>query len=441
MHLPCSRWLVIGCVSALLGCSAAGPGWRHAHGDLSGRGFLDVRSGYAVSPAWKSSPLPIGGSSPVVGRLPDGREAVYLGTADARLVALDGADGRVLWQTELGSSAGRSSIVAAPSVAADGGIVAAVTTELPGGGLRSTLHKIGRSGERRWSLPFPEDGFSLSAPRAFAFAANDLVLAVGAAERPQGLRYALLVVDDAGSEASLLELRDMGECPADGAAVERARRTWKMLSEPTRGSVTPAVLRPEPSPSAVPNGSVLLVAAIDPLCRAGVWEWDGRRLSTVWKLTHGGELHSSPAILANRLVAFGRADGRVLGFDAQTGVKMWEYDAGEPIMSTPAASSAGVLYAVSLQHLHAVDTATGAAAPAGPRRLKLHGPTLASPAVTAEHVYLPGREMLTVSHTFKVRSHNSDFAGNGLSSPAVGTSGSVYVVAADGAVWKYKGSR
>ncbi|MCU0564859.1 MAG: hypothetical protein MUE48_13175, partial [Desulfobacterales bacterium] len=221
----------------------------------------------------------------------------YLGTADARLVALDGADGRVLWQTELGSSAGRSSIVAAPSVAADGGIVAAVTTELPGGGLRSTLHKIGRSGERRWSLPFPEDGFSLSAPRAFAFAANDLVLAVGAAERPQGLRYALLVVDDAGSEASLLELRDMGECPADGTAVERARRTWKMLSEPTRGSVTPAVLRPEPSPSAVPNGSVLLVAAIDPLCRAGVWEWDGRRLSTVWKLTHGGELHSSPAIL------------------------------------------------------------------------------------------------------------------------------------------------
>ena len=49
--------------------------------------------------------------------------------------------------------------------------------------------------------------------------------------------------------------------------------------------------------------------------------------------------------------------------------------------------------------------------------------------------------MLTVSHTFKVRSHNSDFSGNGLSSPAVGQSGSVYVVAADGAVWKYKGSR
>ena len=40
-----------------------------------------------------------------MGRLPDGREAIYLGTADARLVALDGADGRVLWQAELGSSA------------------------------------------------------------------------------------------------------------------------------------------------------------------------------------------------------------------------------------------------------------------------------------------------------------------------------------------------
>jgi len=61
--------------------------------------------------------------------------------------------------------------------------------------------------------------------------------------------------------------------------------------------------------------------------------------------------------------------------------------------------------------------------------------------VTAECVYLPAREMLTVSHDFKVRSYNSAFTGNGLSSPAVGSDGSIYVVALDGAIWKYQGAK
>jgi hypothetical protein len=30
--------------------------------------------------------------------------------------------------------------------------------------------------------------------------------------------------------------------------------------------------------------------------------------------------------------------------------------------------------------------------------------------------------------------------GNGFSSPAVGADGSLYVVAADGSIWKYKGA-
>jgi hypothetical protein len=48
--------------------------------------------------------------------------------------------------------------------------------------------------------------------------------------------------------------------------------------------------------------------------------------------------------------------------------------------------------------------------------------------------------MVTVSHDFKARSHNTGFAGAGLSSPAVGADGSVYVVARNGTIWKFKGS-
>jgi outer membrane protein assembly factor BamB len=121
---------------------------------------------------------------------------------------------------------------------------------------------------------------------------------------------------------------------------------------------------------------------------------------------------------------------------------MWEYDAGEPILATPSGSAEGVVYAASQAHLHAVRAGDGGAVlqSGAAQRLKIPGPTLASPVVTAECVYLPAREMLTVSHDFKVRSHNTTFVGNGLSSPAVGADGSLYVVAADGSIWKYKGA-
>jgi hypothetical protein len=48
--------------------------------------------------------------------------------------------------------------------------------------------------------------------------------------------------------------------------------------------------------------------------------------------------------------------------------------------------------------------------------------------------------MVTVSHDFKARSHNTGFSGAGFSSPAVGGDGSVYAVARNGAIWKFKGS-
>jgi outer membrane protein assembly factor BamB len=141
-------------------------------------------------------------------------------------------------------------------------------------------------------------------------------------------------------------------------------------------------------------------------------------------------------------MVFGQRNGRLLAYDAETGVKMWEYHAGEPVLATPSGSAEGLIFAVSLERLHAVHVGQGGiSSPAGFRQsLKIPGPTLASPAVTSECVYVPAGEMISVSHDFKVRSYNTAFTGNGLSSPAVGRDGSIYVVAKDGSIWKYKGS-
>jgi hypothetical protein len=44
-------WALTGLAFSVAGCAPSLTGWRHFQGDLSGQGFLNVKSGYAVSPA------------------------------------------------------------------------------------------------------------------------------------------------------------------------------------------------------------------------------------------------------------------------------------------------------------------------------------------------------------------------------------------------------
>jgi outer membrane protein assembly factor BamB len=434
-------WALAGLVLSVAGCAQTLTGWRHFQGDLSGQGFLNVKSGYAVSPAWKSEPLAIAGSSPVVGRDPLGAELVYAGTADARLVAVDAASGDVRWRRYLGADEGRSHIVSSPTVGDDGGILVLTTTELAGGRLQSSLHKVDGLGNRRWSFALPDGGVSLGSPKAFTFADQPLALVQFLTGDPGGLRSELAVVRDAGAGAELMSRHRLGDCLDTGTSHARMLKTWQLLAAwPSTPGADPAGVVLDPSPAAKPNRSRLLIAVADNLCRVGVFEWDGRDLSRLWDDAHPGTVHASPVILSNNLVVFGRRDGKLLAYDAATGVRMWEYDVGEPILSTPSGSAGGVVFAASKEHLHAVQAGNGAAVlqAGAPQRLRIPGPSLASPAVTAECVYLPAHEMLTVSHDFKIRSHNTAFVGNGLSSAAVGSDGSLYVAAADGSIWKYK---
>ena len=437
------RWAVTGWVLWVLGCAWTGPGWRHFHGDLAGEGFLNVKSGYAVSPAWRSEPFAITSSSPVVGRDALGTEVVYIGTMDAQLVAVDAASGTVRWKRFLGTGEGRSSIVSSPTVGDDGGILVLTTTELPGLRLQSSLHKVDWLGNRRWSQPLPDGGISMGSPKAFAFAGQPLVLAQSLTGGPEGLRSELVVVQDAGARAEVLDRRSLGDCAGSRASYDRLLRTWQALAAwPAKPDGNPDEVVLEPSPAARWHRSMLLIAMADNLCRAGILGWDGRKLSILWEVTHAGDSLTSPVLLSNNHMVFGSRDGKLFAYDAETGVKMWEYDAGESVLGTPSGSAEGVVYAASKAHLHAVRAGDGGAVlhSGVAQRLKIPGPTLASPVVTTECIYLPAREMLTVSHDFKVRSYNTTFVGNGLSSPAVGADGSLYVVAADGSIWKYKGA-
>ncbi len=440
-----TRGILLGLVVALVGCSPPAVGWRSFHGDLSGKGFRNVKSGFALSPAWVSETFAITGSSPVIGTNDSGVEVLYVGTADGRLVALDVDTGRALWQRRFHAPGGNGRIVSAPAAVEDGVLVIA-TVALESGNLQSTLHKVDRQGVLRWSFPFPDGGFSTGAPKAIRIGSQTLVVLGATVAGPERLRPEVLVLHDAGGRGELLDRGSLGECPVSGgleSILSEIHGVWSRLSSPPGAPDEKALdVWFDPTPAVVAGRPKPLIAVVDNHCRIGAFEWDGGKLVALWQASHPGVKHSSPAVLPNRLMVFGDRSGRLTAYDVETGVKLWDVPTGEPVLSTPAASGS-TLFIVSGPYLKAFNADSGEPViqSGGPQRLPLPGAAISSPAVTAQRVYAAAAEMITASHDFKLRSHNTGFAGNGLSSPAVGRDGSLYVVARDGSVWKYQGAQ
>ena len=101
----------------VVGCASHGmPRWRHFQGDLTGRGYIEVESGFALSAAWVSSPYKITTSSPVIGVDIDGREVIYIGTAEGELVAINSEDGNERWRRSFAAEFRSVAIISTPAV-------------------------------------------------------------------------------------------------------------------------------------------------------------------------------------------------------------------------------------------------------------------------------------------------------------------------------------
>ena len=165
-------------------------------------------------------------------------------------------------------------------------------------------------------------------------------------------------------------------------------------------------------------------------------------MSVLWYQEHNFDKHSSTMVSPNDLMVFGRKDGKVPAYDLETGVKMWEYDAGQPVFATPAAAREKYLFVVSKDRIQVLNALDGSLIQddKSPRKFNLQRVTHSSPAVTANRIYVSTYEMLTVTYSLKTRAHDTNFHGNRLSSVVVGSDGSVYGVAVDGTIRKYAGT-
>ena len=455
MRMYSSKLFLVFILMALLGCAGSQPaGWGHFHGNLPSQGIQQVDSGFALSSSWISKPYPITSSSPVIGTDFQDKEIIYIGTADGRLLALRSEDGTQKWTARLGPAGSETRVISSPSVSDQRNIYIISNRKIGDDNFQSTLHKIDQFGNQRWSYTFPDNGFATGSPKVMTTLKETLIfvyLSVGMVEKPQG---ELFVLRDVGKRVQVADRKPLATCRSDLVISGSGRDdllqfyedTWNLV-----GMLSPVyserdVILPDhfidPTVAIVIGREKPLIAIADNVCSIGAFEWDGTGLSVLWRQEHSFEKHSSAAISANGLMVFGRQDGKVQAYDVETGVKIWEYDAGQPVFATPGIATEKFVFVVSKDHIQVLNVADGSLVhdDQSTGKLPLHGVTHASPAVTANRVYLSAFEMLTVTYDLKTRGHDTNFHGNGLSSPAVGSDGAVYAVAENGTIRKYAGT-
>ena len=441
---------------ALVGCASGKPiRWGHFHGNLPNQGIQQVDSGFALSPSWVSKPYRITSSSPVIGSDFQDKEILYIGTADGMLLALRSEDGSEKWTETLGAAGSDTRIISSPSVSDQRNIYVVSNHKAGDDRVQSTLHKIDQFKNQRWSYTFPDNGFATGSPKVMATLKETLIfvyLSVGTVEDIQG---ELFVLRDEGNRVQLVDRKSLATCRYDLAGSASGlddlhkfyADTWNLVGMLPPVSDGRGVVLPDrfidPTVAVVTGRVKPLIAIADNLCSTGAFEWDGTGLSVLWRQEHGLEKHSSAAVSAKGLMVFGRQDGKVQAYDVETGVKMWEYDAGQPVFATPVIAEEKFVFVVSKDQIQVLNLSEGTLVhdDKSPGKLPLHGMTHSSPAVTANRVYVSTFEMLTVTYDLKTRGHDTNFHGNGLSSPAVGRDGAVYIVAEDGTIRKYGGTQ
>ena len=455
MTHPIYRTILMCCLVILTGCASSASKWRYFHGDLPGQGYQPVESGYALSAAWIAGPYKITSSSPVIGVALSGAEIIYIGTVDGQLVALFSEDGRERWRRSFVSQDEVLKIVSSPAISARGDIYVIASQRIAGGRIRSSLHKVDEFSTVRWSYTFADNGFTSGSPKIIRWRQQTLVFICVNVIIDGEPQAELFVLRDTGNSVVLLDRKAISSCQWGSA--EQGTRTddvfdsfaaaWDVISTfppefDENGHNLPDTFV-DPTVAISTDRELPLIAIADNLCSIGAYEWSDKGLSVVWGASHRFEKHSSAVLLDSGLMVFGRQDGKVLAHDVETGVKLWEYDAGQPVLATPAATPEDHIFIVSKSRIQVLDQKDGSLIYDGvsPRKFELGVQTFTSPVVTENCVYVSSGAMLTFSHDFSTRSQDNNFRGNGLASIALTNKGALFVVAGDGTIRKYQGAQ
>ncbi|MBV1798613.1 hypothetical protein [Siccirubricoccus sp. G192] len=437
--------------------------WDHAHGDAANSGF----AGVATRPALRASATVPGlgsfapGAGPVIG--PDG--TVYLGNEQGVLWALH-ADGSFYWKQQLGAG---QSIQASPVVDTDGSIYVVgeytYTDHRVTPAVRrtdSTLYHIAPTGGGLWTRPFPEHFTGVpqaasrgatSAPPNIWRSGSQAAIIVPAAYKVLGGSmelYLLAFPPDGGPpreqavsyQAQALNADDGGILSTAGCII-----TLCFLHPGFQPTVTP----PAPSDSLPAHYTA-------PMSGVGIFTFPGGGLPWVivndpWQQTIGYTFSpaggftemfrktdpargyaASPMLLpdGHSVTAASDADANSiipghLVFTGPNGASLPNVGTSFPLLDTPARTSDQRLVVTSQSGAVIFLQGTTVVASA-----QLPGQTIASPAVSRSHVFVSTVSSLRTFNALTMTEVGRlDWAGGGLSGPAIGPSGRVYALASN----------
>lgn len=416
---PCFMFAV---VLLFAGCTGDSQRWRQFHADGGNTGFILTDTSNALRSAWEARVGNVLFSSPVL----DADGNLYVGNTSGGLVSVS-PSGSIRWRSNMPDG---GAILASPAVDSSGQIYVIATRQVMGE-TRSSLHAVRRTtGGVIWTRDFGISEFTTASPKTRQGREGDEVFV----HVQRGAGSFLQVYD--GQGRLLRRHGVVNSCPITSSSIigDFLGKLWDFISrydgsfDPSGVPIYESFGWPTPTlalvEQAAGNDAIVVVAA---QCGVYAYRWNSAAFEYRWGHNfEDGRLWSSPVAIGNAAV-IGSDDGRVRAWNLVTGTKLWEYKLGasDYVLATPASNGRDV-FLVSGAQVTVLDSVNGSLR--NQRGLSNALWSLASPAVSARHLFVNTRnEIRTYSLDLQAIAHDAAPSG-GLSSPIIGLDGTVYVV-------------
>ena len=157
----------------------------------------------------------------------------------------------------------------------------------------------------------------------------------------------------------------------------------------------------------------------------------------LWEFETGDQVSSSPAIGSDGTVYVGSYDKKLYAINGKTGVKLWEFETGDEVYS-PAIGSDGTVYVGSWdKKLYAISGQTGGKL----WEFKTGNIVSSSPAIGSDGTVYVGssdKKLYAINGQTGVKLWEIETGGFVLSSPAIDSDGTVYVGSLDKKLYAIK---
>lgn len=412
------------------------PIWNQFHGGEDNLGYLAVHSNTRPIPAWNNL-FAIGYvsfSSPAIWK--DG--TIYVGTYVGALAAIKPDGSAFQWIVYPPVEFDKPCIVSSPAVSFSGDIYYILSHKLPKAcdqcneHYDSRLIKVNGRGVIDKFFDFDQPAhfgtsFTTTSPKILNFQNKDFIFIQS--------RDKVFVFDDNLQVLTTKEVECSGDLKNTGITRDYDRfdnlnpqdgpHFFDDFILPDEFAIDPTIAVTQQIDNRKLEHPLVAVATVR--CGLEVFEWippPNSRLEFKWFEPRTFEdLLSSPAISTSGEVVIGTKDGWMFSYEIETGKDNWILNLHEPVISSPAFYG-GVqkIFIAGLNHVFSVENGSVVS------QFELPAPTLASVALSMDRVIVS-----TPLGTFFITPDLNSFAKDqtitgGMSSPAIGRDGSVYII-------------